>query len=405
MSETLQSGLTHLDPDQLNAFVEGALADHERVTVLAHLADCADCRETVFLAQQAAPPPVELAEQPVPFWRSWFSSGPLLAAATAGLICALGLTVFVHLHHSAAVSTPFTTASLPPIQELPEVQSLAPPIRSEVPHLRATVPSPAVSAKKIPEPREEGEEEAKIAVPQPVLGPVEAKSPAPALPIQQLAQNVPQNQFAGLAARHEPSLAQNQDQMSPAAQNNTTAMVQTGEARDIIETAPAPSSNAQVQVRDAAPSLPENGVALNQDVAVVNTYTLQIKPLSSAKPIDSVLPSHEAPVSVASHGNRTIAVDAKGNVYLTLDAGRSWNAVFSSWQGKAVRIAVVQPPSMASRTHSLKDSTDETVAVQQDQKTASSPTPAEPIDVAPFQLTTDSGQVWISVDGLLWKER
>jgi anti-sigma factor ChrR (cupin superfamily) len=56
MSERLQSGL-HLDAEILNAFAEGALPAHKREQALAHLAVCADCREIVFLAEQAQPVP------------------------------------------------------------------------------------------------------------------------------------------------------------------------------------------------------------------------------------------------------------------------------------------------------------------------------------------------------------
>ncbi len=56
MSERLQSGL-HLDAEILNAFAEGALPAYEREQALAHLAVCADCREIVFLAEQAQPVP------------------------------------------------------------------------------------------------------------------------------------------------------------------------------------------------------------------------------------------------------------------------------------------------------------------------------------------------------------
>ena len=44
MSERFHPGV-HPDPDVLNAFAESALAEHERAECLAHLADCAQCRE------------------------------------------------------------------------------------------------------------------------------------------------------------------------------------------------------------------------------------------------------------------------------------------------------------------------------------------------------------------------
>ena len=51
MSEYRQPGL-HPDADSLNAFIEGVLAEHERIECLAHLSECARCREIVYLAQE-----------------------------------------------------------------------------------------------------------------------------------------------------------------------------------------------------------------------------------------------------------------------------------------------------------------------------------------------------------------
>ena len=44
----------HPDADVLNAFVEHALPEAERLRVVAHMADCSHCREVVFLARAAA---------------------------------------------------------------------------------------------------------------------------------------------------------------------------------------------------------------------------------------------------------------------------------------------------------------------------------------------------------------
>src|SRR5258708_53975 len=49
----LHRGASHPDADLLTAFVERALPDRERGTVLTHLAACAPCREIVALAQPA----------------------------------------------------------------------------------------------------------------------------------------------------------------------------------------------------------------------------------------------------------------------------------------------------------------------------------------------------------------
>ena len=49
MSELSQSG-RHPDADQLSAFIEHALPEHEYQLALAHLADCPECRTIVSLS-------------------------------------------------------------------------------------------------------------------------------------------------------------------------------------------------------------------------------------------------------------------------------------------------------------------------------------------------------------------
>jgi len=90
MSDHLHHGL-HPDTDSLNAFVEGALAEHERLQCLAHLADCPRCREVVFLARE--PAPVASVERTVRTWRRWFA--PMPAFATAGLFSLAMLAVWL----------------------------------------------------------------------------------------------------------------------------------------------------------------------------------------------------------------------------------------------------------------------------------------------------------------------
>jgi hypothetical protein len=50
MSEPFPHG-HHPDADLLSAFAQHVLPDHERLETIAHLAECADCRQIVFLAQ------------------------------------------------------------------------------------------------------------------------------------------------------------------------------------------------------------------------------------------------------------------------------------------------------------------------------------------------------------------
>src|SRR5258708_30213554 len=88
MSETLHPG-SHPDADQLSAFAEHVLPDHERLETLAHLAECAGCRQIVFLAQRA-----HEAESTLPravpgstgWWKNWHVLWPVAAAVTCGML-------------------------------------------------------------------------------------------------------------------------------------------------------------------------------------------------------------------------------------------------------------------------------------------------------------------------------
>ena len=78
MSKHLQSG-QHPDADQVSAFVDHALPAHEREEMLAHLAECTDCRETVALSL----PAIESSPMAVKKTKPWFWDFRLLLPASA----------------------------------------------------------------------------------------------------------------------------------------------------------------------------------------------------------------------------------------------------------------------------------------------------------------------------------
>lgn len=88
-------GESHPDPDLLTAFAEGTLLPRERQQLFEHLAVCAECREVLRVAAEAAP---EAAAAPNPFlvyrralppprfWLPWASiAACLLVASSAAL--------------------------------------------------------------------------------------------------------------------------------------------------------------------------------------------------------------------------------------------------------------------------------------------------------------------------------
>jgi hypothetical protein len=83
MSTGQREATTHPDENRLAAFAERALLGAERQAVVAHLADCARCREIVFLAREAGAAPELVPDKgghPVSFWRRWQITVPVAAA-------------------------------------------------------------------------------------------------------------------------------------------------------------------------------------------------------------------------------------------------------------------------------------------------------------------------------------
>jgi hypothetical protein len=91
MSKHLQSG-RHPDADQISAFVDHALPEHEREEMLAHLAECTDCRETVALSL----PAITNAPEAVKKSKSWFWDLRFLLPAGAAALA----VVLLYVHHA-----------------------------------------------------------------------------------------------------------------------------------------------------------------------------------------------------------------------------------------------------------------------------------------------------------------
>src|ERR1700733_10034159 len=89
---------THPDADQLSLFVEGAATSREHERMLAHMAECAECRKALFLmhpreeTQAVTPAPVKGW-----IWGRLLPIGLPAAALACGLIA---LLIYVRSHHS-----------------------------------------------------------------------------------------------------------------------------------------------------------------------------------------------------------------------------------------------------------------------------------------------------------------
>jgi sucrose-6-phosphate hydrolase SacC (GH32 family) len=83
------------------------------------------------------------------------------------------------------------------------------------------------------------------------------------------------------------------------------------------------------------------------------------------------LPSRLPVVTSAASGQRLLAADSADALFYSANAGKSWKLVKSIWPGNVTQLATL----------------------------AESPNSG---DV--FQLTTQSGSVWLSRDGLHWRQ-
>jgi hypothetical protein len=111
----------HPDADQLSIFVEGANNAREREQMLAHLSECEECRDVVFLMQR--PVVTSSAAEQVPkgwIWHRWLLPAGLAGVALVGLIALLvyvrpGTKVPASIRQSAAVEEPETRAGGAPL--------------------------------------------------------------------------------------------------------------------------------------------------------------------------------------------------------------------------------------------------------------------------------------------------
>jgi hypothetical protein len=439
MSEHLNPG-AHPDADSLNAFLEGVLPEHERLECLAHFAKCPSCREVVFLAQE--PPPSLPAPDPVPAWRRWLVPVAVLSGAAACLVVA----VSVYPRHAAIAPAPQQLASaqprlqfpalLPAPSELrpakikraahknPSVEALAPPVSPSGP-----IPPPRIShtmaqlSPPAPTPPPQS-----VNVNQPALGSdAAAAAPRASAGFARAGLN------AGplrLSIQHGGNPVDSLSEIAGSVTDPTGAAI-TGATVTLNQVTGAPSGKARVdqngeftlsaipagqyelhvaapgfdsasgqielQAQDlatVAPVLSVGSVAQTVEVsasagAVIqaapasrnsNSAPMALAPRIGALPLNTraaippnahPLPSKLPVITTAASGKLLLAADSAGALFYSANTGKSWKPVKPIWSGNVTQLAAL----------------------------AESPGSG---DV--FQLTTQSGSVWLSRDGLHWRE-
>jgi hypothetical protein len=302
MSELFQSGQYrgasdhHPDADQLSAFMEEALPAHEREQVLAHLAVCPDCRETVALSlpHLEAPPVAEPAR------KRWFSGWAVFVPAAAVLAGSVLIAVYVHHANTggAIMTASQVAASQPSAPVLSPAQTASLSTAPEAAESKA-----ARGLSTAPEPRDA------------VSGVVEQRRIAALAPLPQAVPVAPPptaNQITQPAA----GLSAGAASASPQVTSNNAPLSSTDAV--VVEREEPAVSNASTSLKMSLQPLPARPVVFRHP-----------------------LPSGLEALSVATDGPAILAIDAHNAVYISNDSGEHWTGVQSPWRGRAVHVNLV----------------------------------------------------------------
>jgi hypothetical protein len=159
------------------------------------------------------------------------------------------------------------------------------------------------------------------------------------------------------------------------------------------------------------------------DATTIDTATVESLPLAGrnttnyaaltpgiVQPIK--LPSKKPVASQLAAGNRILALDTAGALFLATDNGKHWRSIAPQWSGKAVQLSFAPSPARLylaqPSQNQTQNSSNQTngyingaaappVPQQQTQQTI--------IPTVGFQLITNTGAVWLSTDGLTWHPR
>ena len=354
MNDPIQSA-QHPDADALSAFAENALSAHQRETVLSHLAECADCRSIVYLAQETAADDAAL-EDPViavtPARKPWFAGWRVLWPATA-LACAILITVVsrqsAHRGKESVAGNSASIAQVEPKRATDEVGAA---------HSDDQVPGKTESA-----------QESRLAVHRPAASPMGSLD-------EKSGKNVPVNgrqvsatgaqesagsAVAGGALQAEPDAATVDAKKSAQIAggvalgkasgasvvaaplgNHVAGSLFSAPAAPAANSAnhpaepPAPASPA-LRVQAIGPPSEPRAIEAAHGNLEVSAASVVLTDSSAAQP-QFHLPSHLQAASAITSGSMVLAVDTAGTLFASRDAGGHWKRIAPRWTGHAVRV-------------------------------------------------------------------
>jgi len=421
MSDLLQHEL-HPDADQLNAFAEGVLQERERGEMMAHLAECSQCREILFLVRESLPEQPVVPE-PVSSWRRWLAPLPLLGAGAALVACA-GL-IAITLRTPRVPVSHETTARVEP----PAIVQPSPPAPVEEKPRAAPVVMGAMSAPPPKVPAQTPVPPVLAMTPQRLMGgtiggsgygvPVAAPSSASAEG-QGLGagRGSAINLGSGAVSGSEVASAKLPAQVHGAVMGAAARPATVVDVAPLSQEAAPRSTNENLTVSAASADVETTYAA---DGAVIQQGKVENLPVDGRNSVNFAamlpgvanmkrLPSKLPEVATTSSGAVILAADSAGSLFVSTNGGKHWKSVKPQWQGKVTQLALAGPQHFLADKTTKLNGTQNTTSLRQvsppakDSGAVTSDS-AEAVDGAVFQLTTDAGVVWTSNDGRHWQRR
>jgi hypothetical protein len=318
----------HPDADQLTAFAEHALPAHEQQQVLVHLASCATCRSVVFLAQQAEP---EVLPQPAAAARQpWFTSWKLAwtAAALAGIV-----VLSVHLRNATKPMKPTDVTSASLGKHSPVAVTASAALETSSPKPLSPASTAAVAGgRHTPASRLDSQMQ------PPLTTAAQPQVASPAAPEAKRAE--PPN----IVAMDQAAMAATAPAPAPPPLNLTD----TSQQRTRLGSGPS----QQTQPYQAVAGAPGQTVTVESNAAGMVLDGLAVESRNTSLLTAYTLPSRLAVRSSAASGEKVLAVDAAGSLFVSKDQGRHWKTVDAAWQGgvRQVRLAASPLPEAKMRT-------------------------------------------------------
>jgi len=374
----------HPDTEMLNAFMEKALAEHERGQILSHLAGCSRCRQVIYLAQEAAaemePAVAAPAARPAARPNSWFRSWQFAWVPAAALAAVVALAFFIHVRRAEVGSE---LARITP-QAVPQSEV----VTSAPPTLIQAAPPPTFAVQVQPAPRNLTATSPSAESRQPTHSAGQSSVAEVSVPTNAssedaaLAAGAPGSTYSAPGAvaesRQQPAAAAwQQNQLREA----IASKVHTFEAKEMAKAnanqSPKPEPTAGI-LTSSAPQF-DAGSAPSASYEVSGRHGAAAGlAVYKAKPV--VLPSGLPTVSTATAQQYVLSIDQAGTVFLSQDSGGHWDRVARQWTGRAITIRL---QAAAKDKRSRAASSPETV----------------------FEIVNDQGQVWVSTDGRNWKAK